>query len=423
MVAMPRPGAVALVCNPYHRGGITRWVVDFAIRWWELGGECWLVAPRPVRPFVNGRDRPTVVELFAEQAPSGGPHLIAPDVGWEFEFGTEAYRAGVLERAVSGGVPSGVPLVMTDDPATWLACARLAEHHPMVGVMHSDDPHYYELAHRYRAYLAAVVAVSRRTGTTIAHALGAESLPQAVIPCGVRVGDLTPDTAHAESLRLIWAGRMVEGQKRVSDLPAIAALLEDRGVPFTLSLYGDGPARASIERGVQGTAAESRVVFHGWRPPNEVAAAMARADLLLLPSNYEGMSVSVMEALSVGCGVVASRISGIEDVETNPLAARCLWVYDVGDVRSAADRVVTAAATPREVRRESAHELAVAEFSLDRCVGRYADLLRTLSPRRERPSIWGDLRFRVQRAASGWVAAQRVARLRARRVSVVQETA
>ena len=416
-------GAIALVCNPYHRGGITRWVVDFSIRWSELGGECWLVAPRPVRPFVSGRDRPTIVELLASQAPSVMPRIISPEVGWEFEFGTEAYRAGILERAVRTMVRRGVPLVMTDDPSTWLACARLAERHPVVGVMHSDDVHYYDLARRYHSHLSAIVAVSQRTNDAIVRMLGAQSPPGAVIPCGVRVGVLPPDPAPASPLRLIWAGRMVEGQKRVSDLPAIAAILRARGLEFTMALYGEGPARATLERAFQDVVPPSSVEFHGWQDPSEVSAAMARADVLLLPSNYEGMSVAVMEALSVGCSVVATRISGIEDVESHPLAACSLWVYEVGDVKSAAEHVITVAGTPRGVRRRRAHALAEAEFSLDRSVMRYAELLRTLSPRRQAPSRWRDLGFRVQRAASGLVAAQRLARVRARRGRVLQEPA
>lgn len=79
-----------------------------------------------------------------------------------------------------------------------------------------------------------------------------------------------------------------------------------------LLLAGDGAAedRAALER--QARALRGRVHFLGWR--RDLEAIFAEADLLALSSDNEGTPVTVIEALSAGLPVVATRVGGVEDV-------------------------------------------------------------------------------------------------------------
>jgi hypothetical protein len=123
------------------------------------------------------------------------------------------------------------------------------------------------------------------------------------------------------------------------------------------------------------------------------------------------MSVAVMEALGAGCGVVASRVSGVEDYERHPLAEGSLWVYPVGDVRAAADAIAEAATLPASERGARALALHEAEFSLPRCVARYADLVASAPPAHEGGEWPSGLQDRLVGLASHAVAAQRRARI------------
>jgi glycosyltransferase involved in cell wall biosynthesis len=60
---------------------------------------------------------------------------------------------------------------------------------------------------------------------------------------------------------------------------------------------------------------DGHVRLLGWQSAEEIWTLLRESDVLLLPSNFEGMPVVVMEALSAGCAVVASRVSGIEDID------------------------------------------------------------------------------------------------------------
>jgi glycosyltransferase involved in cell wall biosynthesis len=409
---------LGLVCNPYHRGGITRWMVDLAVEWRRQGGECWFVVPRPARPFVNAGAQPTVLELLASCAAPSAPVVIAPVVGEGYEFGTEAYRASVYAEGVRASVPAGVPLVVTDDPAAWRGAASLGARHPLVGVMHSDDDPYYALARRFGGRVSGMVCVSERVRlrTLALGVLGA--VPLVTIPCGTRLprAAASEDSGEDGVLRLAWVGRMTEGQKRVSDLPRIAARLRALGLEFVLDIFGDGPARASVETAVSDAHLEGTVRLHGWCSREAMLPRLERADVVLQPSNYEGMSVAVMEALAAGCAVVASRVSGIEDYEHHPAARGCVWLHAVGDVEAAARAVVEAAAVPRAERRRAARALARAEFSIEACASRYAELVASLAPPSPERAATSSLAAHPLVAAvlSLPVAAQRIARLWAR---------
>jgi hypothetical protein len=135
------------------------------------------------------------------------------------------------------------------------------------------------------------------------------------------------------------------------------------------------------------------------------------SDVLLLPSNREGMPITVMEALSHGCAVVASRVSGVEDYEHHLLAPGCFWVHTVGDTDQAAAHVEAARALDPRVRAERARRLAEAEFSVERTVERYAALLSQLAATRSMPRNALERGGALTRFVATAVASERVLRL------------
>ena len=85
--------------------------------------------------------------------------------------------------------------------------------------------------------------------------------------------------------------------------PAVRAAVPDAA----LALVGDGPARASLAR-----ASGDGVSLVGQR--HDVQAWLAAADLVVLPSRWEGMSYVMLEAMASGRSVVASDVGGAREV-------------------------------------------------------------------------------------------------------------
>lgn len=77
-------------------------------------------------------------------------------------------------------------------------------------------------------------------------------------------------------------------------------------------LAGEGPQRHELEAQAANLGLRARVHFLGFR--EDVPALLALADLFVLPSLYEGMPISLLEAMSAGKAVIATAIPGVDEV-------------------------------------------------------------------------------------------------------------
>jgi glycogen synthase len=114
--------------------------------------------------------------------------------------------------------------------------------------------------------------------------------------------------------RVLFVGRLAP-QKGVSTLVEAAGLLEDPGA--RILLVGDGPERPKLERDAERLGVDDRLHFVGFFAHERLPAAMAHADLLVLPSLYEELGTVLLEAMQAALPIVASKTGGIPDVIEN----------------------------------------------------------------------------------------------------------
>lgn len=107
---------------------------------------------------------------------------------------------------------------------------------------------------------------------------------------------------------ILYAARFCD-QKNPRIIPAVIEGLLKRNRDFLLLIAGDGPDRPWLESNVR-----DRYVFHtrilGSLLPDEMRLLMSATDILLLPSENEGIAVSLYEALSMEVVPVATAVGG-----------------------------------------------------------------------------------------------------------------
>jgi len=124
-----------------------------------------------------------------------------------------------------------------------------------------------------------------------------------------RVADpvLRARLAGAPDRPLVLAAARLSPQKAIGVLLAAAPLVPDA----VFVIAGDGPERASLEARAQALGIAGRVRFLGLR--DDVPELLAVCDVFVLPSLFEGLPLSVLEAMAAAKPVVATRIPGTDE--------------------------------------------------------------------------------------------------------------
>ncbi len=122
-----------------------------------------------------------------------------------------------------------------------------------------------------------------------------------------------PDDAPAGSPLLLSVGNLIPIKGHELIIAALASLVPEFPA-LKLEIIGDGPEGARLQNQAQRSGVADRVVFRGRQSRQEVAAAMRRCTLFVLPSRYEGLGCVYLEAMSTGKAVIGCRGQGIAEI-------------------------------------------------------------------------------------------------------------
>ncbi len=159
---------------------------------------------------------------------------------------------------------------------------------------------------------AHVVANSQGLAALARQSAG--QMPIRMIPNGVDTARFTPaeHREHRGPVQLVFVGRVVHQKGLDVLLSALSRLPAE--ADYELTIVGDGPLRDALTKQAASLGVLARLRFAGWAGREEMPDLLRRADLFVFPSRDEGMPNAVLEAMAAGLPVVATRISGNEEV-------------------------------------------------------------------------------------------------------------
>ncbi len=359
-------------------------VLGTAPRWtWNDTADALCVATRP-----SGRQDPPLVLHVAQPVSEGVAHCVVETARWQADHGIRPVVACPAPSALASELESaGIDVVpwkatRAPGPATVGETVRLARAvrriQPDLIHLHSSkagvagrlavrgrrptvfQPHGWSflavtglphrLARRWEAAAArwTDAAVSVSDGEQrLAERAGIDLPEHVVIPNTIevppRVGSAAGSRLRAElglgaAPVVVCVGRLSEQKGQdllVAAWPAVLA-----AVPAArLVLVGEGPARDALQ-----TNAPRSVHVIGNR--DDVAELLEIADVVAMPSRWEGMSIAMLEAMAAGRSVVAADVPGVGEtitahagavvaVDDGPGLARALIARLVDPVRAA----------------------------------------------------------------------------------------
>jgi glycosyltransferase involved in cell wall biosynthesis len=305
------------------------------------------------------------------------------------EGDSDAANGAALVRHLEAGGYDGVIANVLMSRVEMNALRYLGRAVRRVMVVHSTTPGTYAAARELRDHTDAAVGVSPRVrDDLVAREFAAETT--VAIPNGLDLSpyrNLTRPEANAPSdrrtLRVLSLGRIEDASKGNFWLPRILSLAGSgkTGGDVRLTVAGDGPDLAELRARFAAAGVSESVTFLGALPPADVPALVARHDVLLMPSRYEGFGYTLVEAMAGGCVPLASRVRGSTDFIVDH--GRTGFLFPVGDVNAAAELLRSLGSDREELRRvgEAARADATRRFGAEQMAAAYIDLMQTVSSR------------------------------------------
>jgi sugar transferase (PEP-CTERM/EpsH1 system associated) len=260
------------------------------------------------------------------------------------------------------------------------------EHGREIGDLDGSNWKYLLIRKFMRFFVHEYVAVSKDIALWLVERVGVSKKRVTQIYNGVdharfRPGTVKPLALLPERLRghdgilvVGTVGRLTPVKDQQLLLLALARLREVRADVFhgaRFILVGDGPLRDSLEKQARELGLEDSLWFAGDRA--DVPELLQLMDVFVLPSLGEGISNTILEAMSSGLPVVATAVGGnLELVEPQERGA----LVPSGDVAALAEEIAALLGNEaeREKQGENARRWVNENFDWDRTVRMYLDV-------------------------------------------------
>jgi len=192
------------------------------------------------------------------------------------------------------------------------------------------------------------------------------------------IGELTPGPAPVDLTLIVTVARL-SPQKGLTDLLDAAKQLAADLPSARYVVIGEGESRPTLTAAVSKSGLDQVMVLAGSRTPAVVADWLRAADLFVLPTHFEGgPAMALMEAMACGCAVVATSVSGadelIPDAQTGSLVPAGQPV-----ALAAAIRDLVSDAGRRGRMGQRARERVTAGFDIRQSHEQTLELYRTLN--------------------------------------------
>jgi glycosyltransferase involved in cell wall biosynthesis len=256
--------------------------------------------------------------------------------------------------------------------------SKMVSRAAIVVTIHGDQDTHARLGSPFEWRLtSAAVIVSHAAGKTLQ--LPSHAGPLIVVHNGIATAaanekhraDVRTELSAGDACVGIMVAR-IDGRKGHGTLLKSLRALDDLGSTLKFWIVGDGSARAAAEsQAAQLGLGHDRVRFLGRR--SDVDRLLEGADFFVLPSDIEGLPLSILEAMAHSLPIVASNVGGVPEIIQDGINGLLVPAGDDVALASAIRRVTVDSVLRRRLG-DAARERADTTFSLSTMVQKYDEV-------------------------------------------------
>ena len=197
-----------------------------------------------------------------------------------------------------------------------------------------------------------------------------------IIYNGLEPPHVLPQPLPTDAPRLLCLGRLITRKGFDLALTAFASI-GNRYPHVSLTIAGDGPARAALEQQAAQLGVSGRVEFAGSVAPEDVPALVNASTIVVMPSRHEPFGLVALDAALMARPIVASRVGGLPEVIKHKQTG---LLVDKEDCKGLAEAMAFFLDHPEQAKcmGRAARRRALDTFSWESCVSGYANLYRSL---------------------------------------------
>jgi len=185
----------------------------------------------------------------------------------------------------------------------------------IVMVIHSDTERIYKNVSNMIEGIDKVICISKKIEETCIRSYGipADKLLYHVNP--ILFAEKQPRQENMQGkLQVGFAARLTQLAKRTHLLPQVMDECFRRGLDVEFYIAGEGECLELLRTYVEDNHLEEKVHLEGWIPPMGMVDFWRHQDIYLNISDFEGMSLTMLEAMAYGAFPVVTDVSGVTDV-------------------------------------------------------------------------------------------------------------
>lgn len=304
---------------------------------------------------------------------AAGIETIDWEIGSKFNFKSALKLRKIIKQynidLVHSQGPASLDLILA------LACVFLKVKTVVTRpVMLSDQINYsslrrriYEIVDQYVTLklIHCFIAVSDNGRQVLKNRYKVKAKKVELIYNGVNTTKLTPnpkDSSDSKEFIIGMIGQLFPPKGWYDFIDAIDYIQQNTQTPIKAFVIGEGQMMAELKACVDEKKLNDVIVFKGYI--DNIKLMLDQIDLILFTTHREGLSVAILEAMSMGVPQVITNVGGGKEQIIDGVNG---YVYEVGQIQEMGDKCIELIESPNKLEElgKNAREIALEKFSED----------------------------------------------------------
>lgn len=208
----------------------------------------------------------------------------------------------------------------------------------VINVVHNDERSLYNANMVFAEYVDQFLCVSNKIYNTVIqeYEIDKSKVYYKEQPIEFEEYYKRVYNSHDRKVKIGYAGRLTKQQKRTEFMPQFIDYLENKNIEYVLEIAGEGECLKQIKDFVEQKKLNQKVKLLERIERDAMPCFWKNQDIVVSFSDYEGASLSMLEAMSYACVPIVTKVSGVDEFVTDGING---YVRNVGDIEGLADAI------------------------------------------------------------------------------------